>query len=58
MYRQVDEGEILSVDNVKRILHRQFPQADMEEILGLDSDYDDKRKVERVESCKMKYKKT
>ncbi|XP_070607386.1 UDP-glucose:glycoprotein glucosyltransferase 2 [Erythrolamprus reginae] len=45
MYRQVEEGEILSVDNVKRFLHRQFPLADMEEILGLDSEYDDKRKA-------------
>ncbi|XP_032082255.1 UDP-glucose:glycoprotein glucosyltransferase 2 isoform X2 [Thamnophis elegans] len=45
MYRQVGEGEILSVDNVKRILYRQFPQADLEEILGLDSEYDDKRKA-------------
>ncbi|ETE70311.1 UDP-glucose:glycoprotein glucosyltransferase 1, partial [Ophiophagus hannah] len=44
MYRQVEDGRILSVDNVKRILYRQFPQADMEEILGPDSYYDDRRK--------------
>uniref|UniRef100_A0A8C6X339 UDP-glucose ceramide glucosyltransferase-like 1 n=1 Tax=Naja naja TaxID=35670 RepID=A0A8C6X339_NAJNA len=45
MYRQVEDGRILSVNNVKRILYRQFPQADMEEILGPDSYYDDRRKA-------------
>ncbi|XP_063160721.1 UDP-glucose:glycoprotein glucosyltransferase 2 [Candoia aspera] len=45
MYREVKDGGTLSVDHVKRVLRRQFPHADMEEILGVDSDYDDKRKA-------------
>ncbi|XP_007441084.1 UDP-glucose:glycoprotein glucosyltransferase 2, partial [Python bivittatus] len=45
MYHEVKDGGVLSVDHVKRVLRRQFPHADMEEILGVDSDYDHKRKA-------------
>lgn len=58
MYREVKEGGTLSVEHVKRVLRGAFPHADMQDILGVDSEYDEKRKVERVEHCKRKWGKT
>ena len=45
MYSKVDIGETLSVDAVSSYLKRKFPKANAERILGVDSEYDDKRKV-------------
>lgn len=45
MYHEVKDGGVLSVEHVKFVLRREFPYADMEDILGVDSDYDDKRMV-------------
>ncbi|XP_054830766.1 UDP-glucose:glycoprotein glucosyltransferase 2 [Eublepharis macularius] len=43
MYHEVKDGGMLSVEHVKRVLRREFPFADMQDILGIQSDYDDKR---------------
>ncbi|XP_048350418.1 UDP-glucose:glycoprotein glucosyltransferase 2 [Sphaerodactylus townsendi] len=43
MYHEVKDGDVLSVEHVKRVLRREFPYADMQDILGVNSDYDDKR---------------
>uniref|UniRef100_UPI003AAA24A0 UDP-glucose:glycoprotein glucosyltransferase 2 n=1 Tax=Centroberyx gerrardi TaxID=166262 RepID=UPI003AAA24A0 len=45
MYNKVDIGESLSVDTVSAYLKRKFPKANAERILGVDSEYDDKRKA-------------
>ena len=45
MYNKVDIGETLSVDTVSAYLKRKFPKANVDSILGVDSEYDDKRKV-------------
>uniref|UniRef100_A0A668ANH5 UDP-glucose ceramide glucosyltransferase-like 1 n=1 Tax=Myripristis murdjan TaxID=586833 RepID=A0A668ANH5_9TELE len=45
MYNKVDVGETLSVDTVSAYLKRKFPKASAERILGIDSEYDDKRKA-------------
>uniref|UniRef100_A0A3P8U913 UDP-glucose ceramide glucosyltransferase-like 1 n=1 Tax=Amphiprion percula TaxID=161767 RepID=A0A3P8U913_AMPPE len=44
LYNTVDVGETLSVDTVSSYLKRKFPKANSERILGVDSEYDDKRK--------------
>ncbi|XP_060089594.1 UDP-glucose:glycoprotein glucosyltransferase 2 isoform X2 [Heteronotia binoei] len=43
MYHEVKDGGVLSVAHVKLVLRREFPYADMQDILGVHSDYDDKR---------------
>uniref|UniRef100_A0A8C4IJP8 UDP-glucose ceramide glucosyltransferase-like 1 n=1 Tax=Dicentrarchus labrax TaxID=13489 RepID=A0A8C4IJP8_DICLA len=43
MYNKVDVGETLSVDTVSSYLKRKFPKANAERILGVESEYDDKR---------------
>ncbi|XP_038615183.1 UDP-glucose:glycoprotein glucosyltransferase 2 [Tachyglossus aculeatus] len=45
MYHKVKKGETLTVDNVKSVLQNEFPHADLQEILGVDSEYDEKRKA-------------
>uniref|UniRef100_A0AAY4DF81 UDP-glucose ceramide glucosyltransferase-like 1 n=1 Tax=Denticeps clupeoides TaxID=299321 RepID=A0AAY4DF81_9TELE len=45
MYNKVDVGETLSVETVTAFLKRKFPKANAGKILGLDSEYDDKRKA-------------
>ncbi|KAK9537662.1 hypothetical protein VZT92_005260 [Zoarces viviparus] len=44
MYNKVDAGETLSVDAISAYLKRKFPKANAERILGIESEYDDKRK--------------
>ncbi|XP_053733940.1 UDP-glucose:glycoprotein glucosyltransferase 2 isoform X2 [Synchiropus splendidus] len=43
-YNRVDVGETLSADTVVAYLKRNFPKASAERILGLESEYDDRRK--------------
>uniref|UniRef100_A0A8C8SPY0 UDP-glucose ceramide glucosyltransferase-like 1 n=1 Tax=Pelusios castaneus TaxID=367368 RepID=A0A8C8SPY0_9SAUR len=38
-------GEVLTVKHVKNVLRSEFPHADIQSILGVDSDYDEKRKA-------------
>lgn len=45
MYNKVDVGDSLSVDTVTAYLKKKFPKANAAKILGVDSSYDDKRKV-------------
>lgn len=45
MYQKVKSQNIITVDNVKSVLQDKFPQADILDILGINSRYDDKRKV-------------
>ncbi|XP_033842246.1 UDP-glucose:glycoprotein glucosyltransferase 2 isoform X1 [Periophthalmus magnuspinnatus] len=44
LYNKVDAGEQLSVDTISAYLKRKFPKANAERILGLDSEYDERRK--------------
>ncbi|KAM8856455.1 UDP-glucose:glycoprotein glucosyltransferase 2 isoform 4-T4 [Spinachia spinachia] len=44
MYNKVEAGEMLSVDAISAYLKRKFPKANAERILGVESEYDDKRK--------------
>uniref|UniRef100_A0A3B4ACW7 UDP-glucose ceramide glucosyltransferase-like 1 n=1 Tax=Periophthalmus magnuspinnatus TaxID=409849 RepID=A0A3B4ACW7_9GOBI len=44
LYNKVDAGEQLSVDTISAYLKRKFPKASAERILGLDSEYDERRK--------------
>ncbi|XP_074515294.1 UDP-glucose:glycoprotein glucosyltransferase 2 isoform X2 [Sebastes fasciatus] len=44
LYNKVDVGETLSVDTISAYLKRKFPKANAERILGVESEYDDKRK--------------
>uniref|UniRef100_A0A670IBP7 UDP-glucose ceramide glucosyltransferase-like 1 n=1 Tax=Podarcis muralis TaxID=64176 RepID=A0A670IBP7_PODMU len=53
MYHEVEEGGVLSVGHVKRFLVTGFPHADLQDILGVDSDYDENR-----QAGAMFYKKT
>lgn len=57
MYHEVEEGGVLSVGHVKRFLVTGFPHADLQDILGVDSDYDENRQVGTAQSCKRMYKK-
>uniref|UniRef100_A0AAQ4QWN4 UDP-glucose ceramide glucosyltransferase-like 1 n=1 Tax=Gasterosteus aculeatus aculeatus TaxID=481459 RepID=A0AAQ4QWN4_GASAC len=51
MYNKVEAGEMLSVDAISAYLKRKFPKANAERILGVESEYDDKRKVRKPNSC-------
>ncbi|KAM7380489.1 hypothetical protein PAMP_003781 [Pampus punctatissimus] len=44
LYNKVDVGKKLSVDTISAYLKRKFPKANAERILGVESEYDDKRK--------------
>ncbi|XP_030613602.1 UDP-glucose:glycoprotein glucosyltransferase 2 isoform X1 [Archocentrus centrarchus] len=44
LYSKVDVGETLSADTISAYLKRKFPKANSERILGVESEYDDKRK--------------
>ncbi|XP_068428233.1 UDP-glucose:glycoprotein glucosyltransferase 2 isoform X1 [Clinocottus analis] len=44
LYNTVEGGETLSVDKISAYLKRKFPKASAERILGVESEYDDKRK--------------
>ncbi|KAM8819785.1 UDP-glucose:glycoprotein glucosyltransferase 2 [Eudromia elegans] len=45
MYREVGDGEVLTVNHVKNVLGREFPYADFQSILGIHSEYDEGRKA-------------
>ncbi|XP_030044920.1 UDP-glucose:glycoprotein glucosyltransferase 2-like, partial [Microcaecilia unicolor] len=45
MYNKVKDGEVLTVDHVTTVLRNEFPRADIEAILGVDSEYDKKRQM-------------
>uniref|UniRef100_A0A8C8SSU9 UDP-glucose ceramide glucosyltransferase-like 1 n=1 Tax=Pelusios castaneus TaxID=367368 RepID=A0A8C8SSU9_9SAUR len=45
MYHEMKDGEVLTVKHVKNVLRSEFPHADIQSILGVDSDYDEKRKA-------------
>ncbi|TNN23540.1 UDP-glucose:glycoprotein glucosyltransferase 1 [Liparis tanakae] len=44
LYNQVEGGETLSVDTISAYLKRKFPKASAQRILGVESEYDDKRR--------------
>ncbi|XP_015244179.1 PREDICTED: UDP-glucose:glycoprotein glucosyltransferase 2-like isoform X1 [Cyprinodon variegatus] len=44
LYKTVKAGEILSTDTISAYLKKKYPKADEERILGVDSEYDYKRK--------------
>ncbi|XP_059540960.1 UDP-glucose:glycoprotein glucosyltransferase 2 [Myotis daubentonii] len=45
MYQKVKNQNILTADNVKSVLQDKFPHANILDILGIDSRYDNKRKA-------------
>ncbi|XP_075708508.1 UDP-glucose:glycoprotein glucosyltransferase 2 [Rhinoderma darwinii] len=45
MYNKVDHSESLTVDIVKSVLKKQFPLADLDSVLGLNSEYNPKLKA-------------
>lgn len=45
IYNRVEVGETLSVDTITAYLKKKFPKANAARILGVDSNYDDNRKV-------------
>nr|XP_027794665.1 UDP-glucose:glycoprotein glucosyltransferase 2 [Marmota flaviventris] len=45
MYQKAKDQNILTVDNVKSILQNEFPQANIWDILGIHSIYDNERKA-------------
>uniref|UniRef100_A0A8D2CK87 UDP-glucose:glycoprotein glucosyltransferase 1 n=1 Tax=Sciurus vulgaris TaxID=55149 RepID=A0A8D2CK87_SCIVU len=45
MYEKVKDQNILTVDNVKSVLQNEYPQADVWDILGIHSEYDEERKA-------------
>ncbi|XP_057192327.1 UDP-glucose:glycoprotein glucosyltransferase 2 isoform X1 [Triplophysa rosa] len=45
IYNRVEVGDTLSVDTVTAYLKKKFPKANAARILGVDSNYDDNRKV-------------
>uniref|UniRef100_A0A672JT42 UDP-glucose ceramide glucosyltransferase-like 1 n=1 Tax=Salarias fasciatus TaxID=181472 RepID=A0A672JT42_SALFA len=44
LYSRVNAGETLSADTVTAFLKKKFPKASPERILGVESEYDDRRK--------------
>uniref|UniRef100_A0A8C0GSJ8 UDP-glucose ceramide glucosyltransferase-like 1 n=1 Tax=Chelonoidis abingdonii TaxID=106734 RepID=A0A8C0GSJ8_CHEAB len=45
MYHEMKDGEVLTVNHVRNVLRSEFPHADIQSILGVDSEYDEKRKA-------------
>ncbi|RXN01960.1 UDP-glucose:glycoprotein glucosyltransferase 2 [Acipenser ruthenus] len=45
IYNKVKSGDVLTVDRVVGFLKKKYPRADALRIIGLDSQYDDKRKA-------------
>lgn len=58
IYNRLEVGEFLSVDTVTAYLKKKFPKANAARILGVDSSYDDNRKVMQLHSvmCSMRTK--
>ncbi|CAL8404904.1 unnamed protein product [Boreogadus saida] len=48
MYSKIRVGESLSVDTITAFLKRNFPKANAGRILGLDSEYDERRQAVEV----------
>ncbi|XP_059502942.1 UDP-glucose:glycoprotein glucosyltransferase 2 [Stegostoma tigrinum] len=45
IFKQVQDGESLTVDNVVSFMKKKYPQVDVQNILGVDSEFDDQRKA-------------
>ncbi|XP_051636540.1 UDP-glucose:glycoprotein glucosyltransferase 2 isoform X3 [Manacus candei] len=45
MYHEVRDGSVLTVDDVKDVLRSEYPNADVQSILGVHSEYDEGRKA-------------
>ncbi|XP_071405469.1 UDP-glucose:glycoprotein glucosyltransferase 2 isoform X2 [Pithys albifrons albifrons] len=45
MYHEVRDGNVLTVDDVKDVLRSEYPNADVQSILGVHSEYDEGRKA-------------
>uniref|UniRef100_A0A672U8Q6 UDP-glucose ceramide glucosyltransferase-like 1 n=1 Tax=Strigops habroptila TaxID=2489341 RepID=A0A672U8Q6_STRHB len=45
MYHEVKDGNVLTVNHVKDVLRREYPHADVQSILDVDSEYDEGRKA-------------
>lgn len=45
MYQKVKDQSVLTVENVKSVLQNEFPHADIWDILGVHSKYDNGRKA-------------
>lgn len=45
LYSKVDVGEMLSAGTITAYLKKKYPKANAERILGVNSEYDYKRKV-------------
>ncbi|XP_030090804.1 UDP-glucose:glycoprotein glucosyltransferase 2 isoform X4 [Serinus canaria] len=45
IYREVKDGSVLTVDDVKHVLRSEYPHADVQSILGVHSEYDEGRKA-------------
>ncbi|EMP29740.1 UDP-glucose:glycoprotein glucosyltransferase 2 [Chelonia mydas] len=45
MYHEMKDGEVFTVNHVRNVLRSEFPHADIQSILGVDSEYDEKRKA-------------
>ncbi len=56
IYNRVEVGEFLSVDTVTAYMKKKFPKANAARIIGVDSSYDDNRKVMQLHSvmCSMR----
>lgn len=50
IFNRIEVGKTLSVDTIKAYLKKKFPKANAGRILGVDSSYDDNRKVMLLES--------
>ncbi|XP_043547391.1 UDP-glucose:glycoprotein glucosyltransferase 2 isoform X1 [Chiloscyllium plagiosum] len=45
IFNQVQDGESLTVDNVVSFMKKKYPRVDVQNILGVDSEFDDQRKA-------------
>lgn len=45
VYHEVKDGNVLTVNHVKKVLRNEYPYADVQSILGVHSEYDEGRKV-------------
>ncbi|XP_067890497.1 UDP-glucose:glycoprotein glucosyltransferase 1 [Heterodontus francisci] len=45
IYNQIQDGESLNVDDVVSFMKEKYPQVDVQNILGVDSEFDDQRKA-------------
>lgn len=51
MYNKVNAGEKLKVEHVISVLEKQYPYVEVNSILGIDSAYDQNRKVRNSYYC-------